>query len=42
MLDSELEAIKYLLQSFTDPSKNHPANLTNSLTPKGHSGAGMT
>lgn len=42
MLDSKLEAIQYLLQSFTDPPENHPVNLINSLTPEGHSGAGMT
>lgn len=42
MLESKLEAIKYLLQSFTEPSENHPVNLINSLTPEGHSGAGMT
>lgn len=42
MLDSKLEAVKYLLQSFTDPFKNHPVNLINTLTPEEHSGAGMT
>lgn len=42
MLDSKLEAVKYLLQSFTEHSENHPVNLINSLTPEGHSGAGMT
>lgn len=41
-LDSELEAVKYLLQSFTEPSENHPVNLINSLTPEGHSGADVT
>ena len=42
MLDSKLEAIQYLLRSFTEPSKNHPMNLINSQTPEGHSCAGMT
>lgn len=42
VLDSKMEAIKYLLQRFTEPSKNHPVNLISSLTPEGHSGDGMT
>lgn len=37
MLNIKLEAIRYLLQSFTEPSKNHPMNLINNLTPEGHS-----
>lgn len=42
VLDSKTEAIKYLLQRFTEPSKNHPVNLISSPTPEGHSGDGMT